>query len=235
MAFSVSAYEALIHKLEAAPAQIISLTNKIISAVNGALGWIPFIGDAVKAVTGQLKSLIEQIVQKLQQVMQGAEVPVTMWNDGQRWVQITSQTGGVASTIAGQIQASGSEWQGIAGGKYNNGVPQQAGAASAMSGLANSIQSGCSTVANTGFGFYAAIAVAVAAIIGGLVVCAAAGWTGVGAIVGLCVTIGGALIGIGSACGLVVFGIDGAARSFQTLAAPSASFPDNAWPLATAQ
>lgn len=235
MGFSVSAYEALIHKLEAAPSQIISLTNKIISAVNGALGWIPFIGDAVRAATSRLKALVEQVVQKLQQLLQGAEVPAAMWNNGQQWVQVTSQTGQVASTIAGQIQVNGNEWQGIAGGKYNNGVPEQAAAANSMSGMANAIQSGCGTVANTGFGFYAAIGVAVATIIGGLVVCAAAGWTGIGAIVGLCVTIGGALVGIGSACGLVVFGIDGAARSFQALNAPSASFPGNAWPLATAQ
>jgi hypothetical protein len=235
MGFSVSAYETMIHKLEAAPAQIISLTNKIISAVNGALGWIPFIGDAVKAGLNKLKGLVEQLVQKLQQVLKGAEVPVAMWNNGQQWLQIHAQTGGVASTIAGQIQASGNEWKGIAGGKYSTGVPQQAGAASALSSLAGSIQSSCTSVATTGFGFYAAIAAAVVSIIGGLIACAVAGWTGVGAIVGLCITIGGALIGIGSACALVTFGIDGAARNLQSLAAPTSSFPNGAWPIATAQ
>ncbi len=231
MGFSGSAYEALIQKLRAAPAQIISLTNKIISAVDSALGWIPFIGDAIKAGLNKLKGLVEQAVQKLVQILEGADVPVAMWNDGQQWLQIQTQTGGVSSTIAGQIQANGNEWQGIAGGKYNNGVPAQAGAANAMSSLAGSIQSGCSTVANTGFGFYAAIAAAIASCIGGLIVAG----TGVGAVVGACVAAAGLLIGIGSACALVVFGIDGAARSFQGLAAPSASFPDNAWPLATAQ
>jgi hypothetical protein len=235
MGFSVSAYEALVHKLEAAPAQIISLTNKIISAVNGALGWIPFIGDAVKAATDKLKALVLQVVQKLQQLLQGAEVPVTMWNDGQQWLQIQTQTGGVASTIAGQIQANGNEWQGLAGGKYNTGVPEQAGAANAMSSLAGSIQSGCSTVANTGFAFYAAVALAIVTIIGGLAVAAALSWTGAGAIAGLCVAIIGGLASIAAAAGLVIFGIDGAARSFQGLAASSSSFPNDAWPLATAQ
>lgn len=236
MGFTQSAYNDIITKLEDAPGKIVSLTNKIISEVNSLFSWIPFVGDAIKSALNKLKSLVEQVCAKLNQFLQGADVPPEMWDAGGKWLQIHSQTNQVASTIAGQMQSNGNEWKGIAGGKYNTGVSEQGGAASAMSSMANSMQSNCSAVANSGFAFYAAIAVAVGSIIGGLIVCAAAGWTGVGAIVGLCVTIGGALIGFGGAVASVQFGVNAAQRNFQGLLTSTGStLPNNAWPKATAQ
>jgi hypothetical protein len=235
MGFTQGAYDDIIGKLEAAPSKIVSLTNKIISDVNGALGWIPLIGDAVKAALNKLKGLVEQVCAKLNQLLQGAGVPPAMWNAGSKWLDIQRSTSNVASTIGGQMQSHGNEWQGIAGGKYNTGVSEQSGAAGTMSSIAGGMQSNCSSVGNAGFGFYSAIAVGVAGIVGGLITCAAAGWTGVGAIAGLCVAIAGALIGFGGAVVAVQFGIDSAQRNFQGLTDVGSSFPSNAWPLATAQ
>ena len=235
MAFTQSAYNEMITVLEAAPGKIVDLTNKIISNVNGSLGWIPIIGDAVKWALNKLKGVVEQVCAKLKQLLQGAEVPTAMWSAGSKWLDIQHSTSTVASTIAGQIQTNGNEWSGIAGGKYNNGVSNQGGAASQMSSIAGGMQSNCSSVANSGFAFYAAIAAGVATIIGGLVACAAAGWTGAGAIAGLVVTIIGALIGFGGAVAAVQFGINAATRGFQGLTADGSSFPNNAWPTAVAQ
>lgn len=235
MGFTQAAYGDMISKLEAAPGKIVSLTNTVISDANSTLGWIPLIGDAVKAALNKLKGLVEQVCAKLKQLLQGAEVPFAMWSAGGKWLDIQRSASDVASTIGGQMQSHGSEWQGLAGGKYSTGVSEQSGAAGTMSSIAGGMQSNCSTVANAGFGFYAAIVIGVAVIVGGLIVAAASSWTGVGVIAGLCVTIAGALIGFGGALVAVQFGIEAAQRGFQGLTDVGSSFPSNAWPLATAQ
>jgi hypothetical protein len=233
MGFTQGAYTALVTKLEESPAKIVSLTNTIISNVNGSLGWIPLIGDAVKAALNKLKGLVEEVCAKLKQLLQGAAVPLSMWNAGGQWLGIQGSANKVAGAINGQMQANGNEWQGLAGGKYNTGVGEQGSAAGTMSTVAGGMQSNCSAVGNAGLAFYSAIAVGEGAIVGGLITCAAAGWTGVGAIVGLCVAIGGALLGFGAAVGAVQIGIDSATRGFTGLT--DVGLPNNAWPLATAQ
>lgn len=235
MTFSPSAYDALISKLEAAPATIISKTNDVISAVNNAVGWIPLIGDAIDWALNKLKGLIESLVGKLQQVLQPARIPPTMWANGQSWAQIRTQSGTVASNLAAEQEKFGQEWGGIAGGKYNSGVPLQIGAASAFSSAANNVMGNCDTIASGGSAFYIAIGVAVASIIIAITAAIATAPTAVGPIISLC---GGVLMTLGSIATAIYnlhFVVDGAARNLQASLTPSSSFPGGAWPIATAQ
>jgi hypothetical protein len=235
MGFSTATYDAVINKIESAIPKIESDTNTFVSEVASELGWIPFIGGEIKAALRKLVSLVDELLQKLAEYLKPALIPTMFWDDGNVWGTIGGNAAQVASTIQGQIQAKGNEWQGIAGGKYANGVPAQASAAQAISSLAGSTGSACTSLAVAGYTFYMAILVAEAAVAGGVATCAAAGWTGVGAIVGLIVAVGGALIGIGVAVGSLVLGVDSSVRSLQGLIGPSQSFPGNAWPIATAQ
>lgn len=235
MTFSPSTYNAVITKLDAAPPEITSKTNAVISAVNNSVGWIPLIGEAIDWALNKLKGLVERLVAKLEQVLQPARVPPTMWAFGQAWEQIRSQSGGVSSTLADQQEKFGQEWGGIAGGKYNSGVPQQIGAAGAFSSAANNVMSNCDAIASGGSAFYIAIGVAVASAVIAIGAAIATAPTGVGPIISLC---GGLLLTLGAIATAIYnlhFVVDGAARNLQGSLTPSSSFPGGAWPIATAQ
>ncbi|HEY2576484.1 MAG TPA: hypothetical protein VGI74_09270 [Streptosporangiaceae bacterium] len=235
MTFSPSAYNALITKLEAAPGEIISKTNQVISAVNSAVGWIPLLGDAIDWALNKLKGLIESLVNKLNQVLQPARIPPDMWAMGQEWEQIRGQAGTVASTLAGQQEKFGQEWGGIAGGKYNSGVPLQISAASAFSSAANNVMSNCDTIASGGSMFYIAVGTAVASVIVAITAAIISAPTGVGPIISLCAGVVFTLGSIATAIYSLHFTVDGAARNLQGSLTPSSSFPGGAWPIATAQ
>ena len=235
MGFSTAQYDAVINKIESAIPTIISDTNSFISQEESDWGWIPFIGGAIRDGLNKLKGLIQEVLQKIGDFLKPALVPPMMWHDGDVWGQIGSQAGNVASTIAGQIQANGNEWQGIAGGKYNNGVPAQENAVNTVSSLAGQVQGACTQISIAGYSFYIAVALAIAGIIGGLVIALATVETGVGAILGLCVAIGSALLGFAGAVAALYFGVDSAVRNLQGLIGGNGAFPAGNWPLATAQ
>jgi len=235
MGFTPAAYDALIKKLQDAIQKIQEDTNKFVAEVSHDFGWIPFIGGMVKAALNKLVKLVDELLQRLAQLLEPAFIPTFFWTFGGTWNTIAGQASGVSSTIASQIQANGDEWQGIAGGAYANGVPDQGSAASALSSMSGSVQSACTALAIAGYTFYMALVVGLAGVVGGLAVAAATGWTGVGAIVGLCVAIGAALLTIATAVGAWLLGIASSTRSLQGMVGPNGSFPGGKWPIATAQ
>ena len=235
MTFSPSAYNAVITKLQAAPPEIVSKTNALISAVNNAVSWIPLIGQAIDWALNKLKGLVESLVNKLEQLLQPARIPPTMWDNGQTWEQIRTQSGTVSSTLAGSQEKFGHEWGGIAGGKYNSGVPLQISAASAFSSGANNVMSNCDAIASGGSAFYIALGVAAASATIAIAAAIATAPTGAGPIISLC---GGLVLVLGSIATAIYnlhFVVDGAARNLQGSTTPSSSFPGGAWPIATAQ
>jgi hypothetical protein len=235
MGFTPAAYDALIKKLQDAIAKVASDTNKFVAEVENDYGWIPFIGPMVKDALNRLVKLVDELLQKLAQLLEPAFIPTFLWTFGGTWNTIGGQASGVSSAIASQIQANGDEWQGIAGGAYANGVPGQESAASAISSMAGGVQSACTSLAIAGYTFYMALAVGIAGVIGGLAIAAATGWTGVGAIVGLCVAIGSALLTVATAVGAWLLGIASSTRTLQGMVGPNGSFPGGKWPIATAQ
>jgi hypothetical protein len=235
MGFSTASYDAVINKIEAGIPKIISDTNSFISAEEHDWGWIPFIGGAIRDGLNKLKGLIQEVLQKLGDYLKPALVPPMMWHAGNVWTTVGSQAGNVSSTIAGQIQAKGNEWQGIAGGKYNNGVPAQQNAANTVSSLAGQVQSACTQISIAGYSFYIAVGIALAGIIGGLVIALATVETGIGAIIGLCVAVAAALAGFAGAVAALYFGVDSAVRNLQGLVGGNGAFPGGNWPLATGQ
>jgi hypothetical protein len=229
MGFSPAAYDAVITKIQNGIQQIANDVNHFISEVESDTGWIPVLGGWIKDALNRLVKLIDDGLDKLSQLLEPAFIPTFFWTFGGMWEQMGGQAGTVSSTIAGQIQANGDEWQGIAGGAYANGVPAQGNAANTISSLAGQVQSACSSISTSGYIFYMAVAVAVASLIAAVV------GAGTGA---LPVVIGAAVVFIASiatAVGSLLLGVDSAARNLQGMIGPSGSFPNGAWPIATAQ
>lgn len=233
--FSPSQYQATISKLDAMPGKITDATNKIISIADDAFGWIPFLGDAVKDALNKLKGWVMKLVAKIEQILQPAEVPATMFNIAHIWDGLRTQAGTVASTLNGDQEKYGNEWQGLAGGKYASGVPDQISAAQTFSSSCGTIASGCNSIASAGLGFYLSCLAAVESVLIALIAAIATAVTVAGPIISLCAGIASCLISIGSAYYQLTHNLSNATQSLDAVITPQSTYPGGSWPLATAQ
>lgn len=233
MTFSTATYEALIQKIEHVLQSIANAVNRFISAVESAASSIPIIGgligDGAKWLLEKLRNLVQEGLNKVEAFLRPAMVPPMIWNDGQTWSQIGRAAGNTASTLSGINAQNGSEWKGIAGGKYQDGVQDQPTAANTLSSWAGTVMGACDSIAEGGYGFYAACAVALVSF---LVAVIGAG-TGdlpavIGGAVGMLASIAGALVSF-------YFGVASATRTLQSVTWNNDAFPGGSWPQATAE
>lgn len=233
--FNTATYEALIKKIEDALNSIVSAVNRFIHDVESAASSIPIIGgllgDGAKMLLGKLRDLIQEGVNKVEGYLKPFMVPPDMWSNGNTWQQIGNQAGSVASTLSGQVEGSGNEWKGIAGGKYQTGVSDQYNAANTIASLSSTVEGACDSIAVGGFGFYASISAALIGFLAGGIMAA----TGVGAIPGLITAAISLIVGVTGAFVSLHFSVDSGQRTLETLVRGTSAFPGGSWPIATAQ
>jgi hypothetical protein len=227
MILTPSQAEALRKKIQDGINQVVAEANSAINRLESMTSWIPIVGSWIKSGLEKFRNLVQEFVDKVAYYLTAFEVPVSMGQYSQDWLNIAHQAGGVASDISNMTQQYGSdEWGGIAGGAYKNGVSGQEPAVDAIQSRANSISSACNSLEQVGWAFY----IAVAAVLVGLIL-AAVGWeTVVLAVAGVIA----ALVGLATAAATWIFGVNGCANSFNQLLEPSDSLGvGDSWPVAT--
>jgi hypothetical protein len=183
------------------------------------------VGNLVKQALRKFESLLEQFIAKVEAYNRSSGVPIMMWQAGDFWLDVQRTTSTMAGNIEGQMQASGPEWGGIAGGAYQAGVAGQAPAVQEVSALAGTTSGSATQIAVCGLGFYVAVLAAVIA----LVFAVATSPSGVGLVAGIVA----AVVAVATAIGLFYLGVESQARVLRGLVAGNAAFPGGKWPLAT--
>jgi hypothetical protein len=153
MDFSTTQFESLIQKLENGIETAESQAQAAVHRIEDIFGWIPFIGDAIKAALNKFLSLLDELLDKIASTLKWATVPPMMWEHGQQWLSIAGRAAQSATSLTDLKQYS-SEWQGIAGGKYNNAVTGQEPAVDTIQTRSNQISGACTGTAVAGFAFY---------------------------------------------------------------------------------
>jgi hypothetical protein len=225
MTFSVSQYEEVISKINNELNELPSVANAAIQRIESRYSWIPFVGGWIKDALNEFASLLEKFLAKVEAYLRSSAVPVMMWQAGNTWENIQRGAGTMAGDIKGALQASSAEWSGIAGGAYQSGVANQAGAVQEISGLAGTTSGSATAIAISGLGFYVAILAAVVSLAFAIATAASG--------VGLAAGIVAAVMAVGTAAGLFYFGVESHQRTLQGLVAGNSAFPAGKWPLAT--
>lgn len=223
--FSPAQLEAVIQNTENGLNSLVNAANSFIGHTESSMGWIPAIGNDIKAMLDRFGSLVQEFVKKVQIILTQSHVPVIMWEYANIWGPegIAGQLGQISVDLS-----NSSDWHGDAGKTYKAAVSGQADAATAVQNKANTIADACKAVAQAGFGFYAAVAVAVASAISACL----DGPIGVGLAIGSLV----------AAVGGLLFANEVQAQTFQSAGepvkalngptVPTVNGPLNGWPQA---
>ena len=222
--FSTAEYDSLIQKIENGINTVISDANSAVSRIESWTSWIPFVGDAIKDALNKFVSLMDDFLKKIVEYLKFATIPPTMWGFGQQWVSMATKAGQSATELATLKQYS-TEWEGIAGGKYNAAVTGQEPAVDTIQSRSNSISGSCSATAMAGFAFYASLA----GILVGLTIACITAETGVGLVFGITT----AAISLAGAVTSVTLGLWNQERSLEQASEPTDTMPGGAWPQAT--
>jgi hypothetical protein len=225
MSFSNAQYEALIQKIESGTNHAVSLVNGAIRTIENLTGWIPLIGDAIASGLNKIVSLMAKLVAKVGRILQPFAVPACLNGFSARWTAIEQGTGNIAAGIAGQLQAAGSQWQGLAGGAYAGGVSNQGPAVSDINGLAATISASANSVANFGYGFYVTVGAAILALCVSLI--------GAAAVFPVVAAIIGATTAIAAAYTALRLNLSAQTRTLSGKLPGNAALPGGQWPVAT--
>lgn len=224
MDFSTAQYDSLIQKIGTGIQTAHSDAQAAVHGIESAFGWIPFIGDMLKAVLDKFLSLLDELLKKIGSTLKWSAVPPAMWEYGQHWLSMAGQAAQSATSLAGLKQYS-SEWEGIAGGKYNSAVTGQGPAVDTIQTRSNEISGACTGTAMAGFAFY----ISVAGLLTGLIAAIMTAGTGVGLVAGVSIV----LLSLTGAVTSLLLGVGLQARSFTQANEPTDTMPGNAWPHAT--
>jgi hypothetical protein len=167
------------------------------SQLESNYGWIPFVGHIVHDIVKELKALVSNFIKSVKELLRMLPAIAAMWHDSGAWSDIHNGAASSAQEITAMTLHESSEWKGIAGAKYSQGVSGQAPAVSAIASLAGTVSGCCSGIGIAGIGFFVSVGVAVAMLIVG---CAFGGITGglsaIAAVIGGTLTVGGGTLAL---------------------------------------
>jgi hypothetical protein len=169
MAGSPAQLDATVTKISGSLGPIQSQTEASSSHLESDYGWIPFVGSIVHEIVKELKALVSNFVTSVQELISMFPAITAMWHDGGVWQHIHVTAANSAQEIAALTAHESSEWKGIAGGAYSQGVSGQAPAVSAIASLAGTVSGCCSSVGQAGIVFFVGVGVAVAMLLAGVI------------------------------------------------------------------
>jgi hypothetical protein len=138
----------------------------------------PMLPDAVVTAiletTEQVMSEAIHIVATLDELLEGAAAPVTMFGCARGWIDIKGRATDVQGILRVDQLPTKAHWKGLAADRYGTAVATQSGAAGRIAAVAGSAATALSTCAGAGLLFYVALGAIVAQLIVGLVAAAVA-------------------------------------------------------------
>lgn len=240
---SESEWSALGAKLGGGIKQAGEVLQDIFDMVNNVLGhwWCPgWVADWVRPILAKLNQLSMWIINKIIELLEGFAFPLIAffaandWNDG-----VKNPVNKVAGAISDSKLTVDDNWQGKAATAYAGAVKAQTDAMTETSAIVGDLQIRLWAIGAGAAALYVAIGVILVQWIAVLVACAAADATGIGAILGIPVSVGDTAVSggaIATAIGLFVALVGVELQSYTTLngrITNSPKFPDGHWPKAT--
>lgn len=226
MSFSTAQYEEVTTRYRnAVDNDLPNAVNTAIHYLEDAFGWIPFVGDLIKDALNKIRSLADDVLRQLAKLWDGVNVPTAMWHARGVWLDVQKDTASMAKSIGTQVDASASQWRGLAGGAYAMGVSEQAPAAAHMSSVAATVAGACSQISDWGMMFYEALIVTVTACEMTLLACPTP--------VGVILALEEVPLGVGTAMTIFQHGVLSQAGVLKGAMASNYALPDGAWPVAT--
>ncbi|WP_063787240.1 hypothetical protein [Streptomyces sp. NBRC 110028] len=245
MAFSQSAFDDLIEKINEKLKKAGELINDIVNDANGfADKWyIPAaVAKPVIAAVNKLVEFVNWILEKIGEFLKGVIAPVMLFLDSLDWQdkKIRGKASTASSTTAkGNLQAP-KEWKGEGADAYTGAIWTQSSAAGQVSSAADSVATSLLVAAGAGLVFYGAIAAFLVQFVPAMVACSAAGATGVGLIPAAIAAIGEGTAGwvlVTTASLALVTVLGDQAKTLAEMkgqAGDNSAFPNGHWPIGTA-
>ncbi|QLH24470.1 hypothetical protein [Streptomyces sp. Rer75] len=245
MAFSQSAFEDLIEKINEKLKKAGELLDKMVDGVNGFAGkwYIPdSVAKPIIAAANKLVDFVNWILKKIGEFFKGVVAPVMLFLDSLDWQdkKVRGKASTASSTTAkGNLQAP-KEWKGEGADAYTGAIWTQSSAAGQVSSNADSVATSLLVAAGAGLAFYGAIALFLVQFIPALGAAAAAGATGIGLIPAAIAAIGEGTAGwvLLTTASIALATVLG--DQVQTLAelkgqaGDNSAFPNGHWPIGTA-
>jgi uncharacterized protein (DUF2141 family) len=172
MEFDLADVERAVGSVRARLAEVPAHLAEVQAAVAVAVDR-PMLPDAVVTAilqtTEQVMSEASRIATTLEELLEGAAAPVTMFADARGWIDIKGKATDVQGTLRVDQLPAKTHWKGLAADRYATAVTTQSGAAGRIAAVAGSAAAALSTCAGAALLFYVALGVIVVQLIGGLV------------------------------------------------------------------
>jgi hypothetical protein len=218
-------FDQIIERLDKDIERLPSLVNSGIHRFESMFGWIPVIGDMIKAVLNEAAKLGDELLDKLSELLGGADVPRKFQSAQSTWQTIQKDTGALAASIGRQLDSSPSQWSGLAGGAYATGVASQQPAAHEVSSLASAIAKSCGQVYSGGNMFYGMLLVTIDSCCSDILLAPGP--------LGLVTALVTAIVGVSLAVYYFLHDVESQAAVFKAMLGRTSAFPGGAWPVAT--
>lgn len=170
--FSPTQYQAVLDKINSGMRTVSDeKIPELTSATDSLLGtwYVPGpVKDAVKWLVDEIISVAKSVLHKVEELIEGAAMPVMLFEYAWKWEDIKGAASDAASGITPQRVAV-QDWTGSAATAYTNAVQPQSTAAGQIGTIAASTATSLVTCAAAGLAFYVSVGIIVFQLVAALV------------------------------------------------------------------
>jgi hypothetical protein len=231
-----SDFEELLQRVENALKDATGGAQVIIDAGNAAIGLLGPFGAGLEAVLQEFADLVTEFLAQVGHYLSGVGQPWTLSSTGSAWNDQVAAAAGSTSAAIKHDTVSQTYWTGTAADAYVKVIADQTAALEEIRNAGQELQDILTKASWTIYGLWAAIVIAVIALVIEYAGEGAATATGAGAVVGIPAAVVSTLKAIaavaalvGAATGAMTL-LNGGAKDLQQRITGNPAFPDGRWP-----
>lgn len=196
--------------------------------------------DAIVETTERIVQGATQVATTLEEALESAAAPVTMFSYAGGWVDVKGMATDVQGTLRVDQLPTKAHWKGVAADRYATAIATQSAAAGRIAAVADSTSGVLGTCAAAALAFYIALGVVVVQLIVGLAAAIAAllsevfSWAGLLAALGEIEITGAQLIALVGGLAALLAAQAVAMNNLRAQLVDHSQFPGGHWPSAVA-